>query len=145
MRDCTKRLIYKYLLLELKYDFMGYEFDEITDLSFHHLLIPRALSPSKGYEHGYFEHNGVILSKYTSHEYLHIVELYDLDRFYAITSEMLDEKIKGYISMQNIKAIDDILSGFEKDFSAETFANGHKVIKDVYTKRLVKKPIFIQK
>ena len=138
MKFCSKSIIYNYMLLKLKYDFMGYEFDSIDDLSFHHLLISSQLSPLLNFDRGYFECNRVMLSKYTSHEYLHIVELYDLDRFYAITSEMLDEKIKGYVSLENLVAIDDILNGFERDFASQTFPNGHKVIKDSYTKRLVK-------
>ena len=33
MRDITKLMIAKYKLLELKYDFMGYEFDKEKELS----------------------------------------------------------------------------------------------------------------
>ena len=142
MRECTKNLIRKYALMKLKYDFMGYTFDHVDDLSFHHLLVPRRISPSLGLNRGYSEWNGVILVQKTSHEYLHVVERFDLDRFYAITSEMLDEKIKGSISLENIKAIDDVLYSFEKEYCGKTYAgSGNEIVKPIYTKRLIKKSI----
>mgnify|MGYP006974673929 CR=1 FL=1 len=39
MRDITKLMIAKYKLLELKYDFMGYEFDKEKELSFEGLYV----------------------------------------------------------------------------------------------------------
>ena len=137
MRQSTKNLIRKYALMKLKYDFMGYEFEELEDLSFHHLLIPRTISPLLGMDRGYFEWNGVILVQRTSHEYLHIVEYFDFDRFLAITSEMLDERTKGYLSLKNIKEIDAILYGFEREYAGEIYPGSkHEIIKPQYTKRL---------
>ena len=125
--------------MKLKYDFMGYEFKKLKDLSFHHIIIPSSLSPIIGMERGYYEWNGVMLVHRTSHEYLHIVETFDLDRFYAITSEMLDEKIKGYISLDNLKAIDDILTSFEREYTGQTFKGSRsEIIKPAYTIRLLK-------
>ncbi len=118
---------------------MGYQFEEADELSFHHLLIPSRLCGSRGMDKGYYEWNGVMLVQHTSHEFLHIIEKYDLDRFYAITSEMLDEKMKGHISLENIKVIDDILYSFEKEYAGETFnGSGKPVIKEAYTKRLMR-------
>lgn len=115
----------------------GYEFEELEDLSFHHLLIPRTISPLLGLDRGYFEWNGVILVQRTSHEYLHIVEHFDLDRFLAITSEMLDERTKGYLSLKNIREIDDILNGFEREYTGKIFPGSkQEIIKPQYTKRL---------
>ncbi len=137
MKNCTKNLIKKYALMKLKYDFMGYEFEDAVELSFHHLLIPRTTSPIFGFDRGYFEWNGVMLVQRTSHEYLHIVEQFDLDRFLAITSEMYDEKNKGYISLKNISEIDDILTGFEKEYTGKIFQGSkQEIIKPAYVKRL---------
>lgn len=138
MRPSTKLLIDKYELLKLKYDFMGYEFERLKDLSFHHLLIPRCEASSMGLERGYFYWNGVILNKNIAHQYLHIVEEYDLDMFLDITSEMLDEKIKGYIDIENIRKINDILNCFEKEYYGKE-RNGQPIIKDKYLKRVLKK------
>lgn len=136
MRETTKRLIKKYALMKLKYDFMGYDFDELSDLSFHHLIIPRSVCPQLGLEKGYIECNGVILKKNSAHEYLHIVGQFDLDRFHAITSEMIDEKIKGYLDPQNLNEIDDILTGFEREYSGVCFpGSGKEIIKPQYTIR----------
>ncbi len=139
MRQSTKNLIRKYSLMKLKYDFMGYEFRRMSDLSFHHLIIPRSVSPFLDLDRGYYEWNGVILVQKSSHEFLHIIERFDLDRFYAITSEMLDEKLKGNISMDNIKKINDVLNSFEKEYIGQTFKGSHsEIIKPAYTKRLLK-------
>lgn len=148
MRDSTKNLIRKYALMRLKFDFMGYDFDEISELSFHHILIPRNVSPSFGLERGYVECNGVILKKSESHEYLHVIEKYDFDRFCDLTSEMLDEKIKGYLALENLEAIDDILEGFERDFAGVYFEGSKReIIKPSYTNRILqyKKTISIPK
>ena len=139
MRECTKNLLTKYELKRLKYDFMGYNFKSNNELSFHHLIIPRTNPPLISTNKGYYEWNGVILVQRSSHEYLHVIESFDLDRYYAITSEMLDEKIKGYICWDNIKIIDDILNSFEKEYEGRVYqGNGKSILKDCYVKRLVK-------
>ena len=123
--------------MKLKYDFMGYEFKNVNELSFHHLIIPRHIAPLVGLERGYQSWNGVILKQHTSHVYLHTIEEFDLDRFYAITSEMLDEKIKGRISLDNIREIDDILNGFEREYAGKVYPGSrNEIVKEVYTRRL---------
>lgn len=60
----------------------------------------------------------------------------------AITSEMLDQKLKGYLDMKSISAIDDILTSFEREYSGVTFKGSHKeIIKPAYTKRLLKRNV----
>ncbi len=131
----TKNLLTKYALMKLKYDFMGYSFNEVEELSFHHLIVPAKECPALGFGKGYFEWNGALLVKNTAHPYLHLIEHHDLDRFEAIRSEIIDQKIKGHISEENLKAIDDILTSFELEV-----LNGSKKpkIKEEYTKRLYK-------
>ncbi len=139
MNKRTELMIKKYCLLKLKYDFMGFSFQNKKELSYHHLIIPRIYSNSLGIGKGIYEWNGSILNKNTSHAYLHLIELYDLDRYFAITSEILDEIIKGYLDPQNIIYINDILVSFEKEFANERNHKGKIIIKEEYTKRLFKR------
>ena len=140
MRDITKLMIVKYRLLELKYDFMGYEFNKEKDLSFHHLIVPHRLCDIKNIpEDGYVEWNGAILKQTTSHNYLHVVERYDRDMFNAITLRMIDENIKGYLDTNDIRYIDDVLNCFEKEYSGARTKSGKPLIKEEYTRRLIRR------
>ena len=116
----------KYALNKLKYDFMGFNFTRPEQLSYHHLIIPKRLGGPVTIE------NGAILRQETSHKYLHTIERYDLDMFNAITSEMIDENIKGYLDMKNLIAIDDILNNFEKEYCGTRTKKGHLLIKPEY-------------
>jgi hypothetical protein len=135
MREITKLMIKKYALNRLKYDFMGYDFRDSQKLSFHHLIVPRRLCKSKGLGDGYYEWNGAILRQDTSHDYLHIIERYDLDMFNAITSEMIDENVKGYLDGVNLRAIDDVLTQFEREYCGTRTKQGKILIKESYTRR----------
>lgn len=135
MREITKLMIKKYALNRLKYDFMGYDFRDSQQLSFHHLIVPRRLCKRKGLGDGYVEWNGAILRQDTAHDYLHIVEQYDLDMFNAITSEMIDENIKGYLDKVNLRAIDDVLTQFEREYCGTRTKQGKVLIKEPYTRR----------
>ena len=140
MRDITKLMIVKYKLLELKYDFMGYEFDKEKELTFHHLIVPHRLCQIKNIpEDGYVEWNGAILKQSTAHNYLHIIERYDRDMFEAITQEMVQENDKGYLDLKNILYIDDILKCFEREYSGARTKNGKPLIKEEYTRRRVRR------
>ena len=140
MRDVTKLMILKYNLLELKYDFMGYEFDKPKELSFHHLIVPHRICKARNMEdEGYIEQNGAILKQKTAHNYLHIIERYDRDMFDAITCQMVDENIKGFLDMKNIKRIDDILQCFEREYSGARTKTGNPLIKEEYVRRRILK------
>lgn len=140
MRDITKLMIEKYKLLELKYDFMGYEFNKEKELSFHHLIVPKRICVARGMEDlGYSMQNGAILKQSTSHNYLHIIERYDREMFDAITALMVGENLQGYLDMNYIKYIDDILQCFEKEYSGAKTKSGKPLIREEYTKRLVRR------
>ena len=139
MREITKEMIIAYRLKKLGYDFMGYQFNRPQQLSFHHLIIPHRHCKENGLGEGYLWWNGAILRQNTSHEYLHIIESKDLDRFNAITSELIDENIKGHLDQENLLAIDDILNGFEKEYCGARTKKGCPLIKKEYTQRLVRK------
>ncbi|MDV3426734.1 MAG: hypothetical protein LIR50_06030 [Bacillota bacterium] len=139
MREVTKLMIKKYALLKLKYDFMGYTFERPNQLSFHHLIVPHRECKAKGLGEGYLEWNGALLRQNTAHEYLHTIEKYDYDMFTAITSEMVDENLKGYLDYKNLKAIDDILNQFEREYIGKYSKKGYPIIREEYTRRLVQK------
>ena len=139
MKEITKLMIKKYALMKLKYDFMGYEFQRSNQLSFHHLIVPKRYCKQEGLGEGYLDWNGAILRQDTSHDYLHIIERYDPEIFELITSEMIDENLKGRLDMENIKAIDDLLSYFEREHCSDRTKKGNLIIKPEYTRRLVRK------
>lgn len=132
-------MIKRYALKSLKYDFMAYPFNDEKQLSFHHLIIPKRLSEKAGIGDGYVMWNGAILVQNTSHNYLHMIEQYDRDMFLAITREMIEENKKGYLDIENLKRIDDILKQFEKEYCNVRTRKGTYIIKEEYTKRLVKR------
>ena len=139
MREITKEMIIAYKLKKLGYDFMGFEFNRTQQLSFHHLIIQHRYCKENGLGEGYLWWNGVILRQNTSHEYLHVIESKDIDRFNAITSELIDENVKGYLDQENLLAIDDILDSFEKEYCGTYTKKGKPLIIDEYTSRLARK------
>lgn len=132
MSEITLYMIDYYCIKQLGYDFMGFQkINNNEILTYHHLLIPKRCNGEKTLE------NGVLLYR-TSHDYLHLIEVYDLDIFDAITSEMLDMVIKGYLDMENILQIDKLLCQFEDKY-INFFAHDQSIIKNEYTRRLIKK------
>ena len=132
MKVVTRILVDKFDLIELKYDFMGFYFKNTKELSFHHLIFPSRYCKDFGLGDGLFLWNGAILVRKTAHDYLHIIEKFDIERFYAITRELVKENVQGYLDYKNLKEISDILSGFEKEYS------GNGIIKESFTRRLIK-------
>ena len=139
MKNTTKLMIEKYALKKLKYDFMGYEFQRTNELSFHHLIVPHKDCKELGLIHnGVLIWNGAIL-KECSHQYLHTINNYDREIFNRITNEMIDENVKGYLDLYNIRRINDLLTYFENNYCNVKDKKGHFIIKEEYTKRLYKK------
>ena len=135
MREITKQMIDYYKIMKLGYDFLGYPVSQKSQLSFHHLIIQHRYCKEVGLGDGYLWWNGAILVQKTSHEYLHLIEAKDFDMFSAITSEMIDENIKGYLDMDNLKYILDILHCFEREHCSDRGKKGNYLIKDEYLYR----------
>lgn len=136
MREITKIMIIEYRLMKLGYDFMGYEIVRKPDLSFHHLIVPHRDCKDMGLGEGYVKWNGAILNQETSHDYLHLIESKDREIFEAITSEMIDENVKGHLDIENLKRIRDLLLYFEKEHYDDKNKKGKRLIKEDYiTKR----------
>ena len=137
MKNTAKLMIEKYALKKLKYDFMGYEFQRTTELSFHHLIVPHKDCKELGLIHnGVLMWNGAILVQDTSHEYLHVIANYDKEIFNRITNEMIEENVKGYLDLNNIRHINDLLTYFEIKYCGVTNKKGYPIIKEEYTKRM---------
>lgn len=135
MRETTEKMIKNFKIMELGFDFMGYSVDKKSSLSFHHLIIPHRESQKYRIGEGYLYWNGAILRQNTSHDYLHLIETIDYDMFMAITSEMIDENIKGYLDITNLRYINDCLSLFEREHCSDMSKKGKLLIKDDYLKR----------
>ena len=119
---------------------MGYEFDYLEQLSFHHLLLSHKLCKEHNVKNeGYELWNGAVLNQNSSHTYLHIIENYDFERFLAITMEMYDENIKGYLDYNNLLYINEILNSFEREYCGVRNENGNLIIKEKYTRRRIKR------
>lgn len=129
MREVTKLMIKDFKIMKLGYDFMGYKVNRTKDLSFHHLIIPHRESKAYGLGEGYLYWNGAILRQNTSHDYLHIIEKIDPEIFYELTSEMIDENIKGRLDIDNLKRIHDLLLYFEREHDHDTSKKGKLLIK----------------
>ena len=129
MREVTKLMIKDFKIMKLGYDFMGYKVNRTKDLSFHHLIIPHRESKAYGIGEGYLYWNGAILCGKTIHPYLHLIESVDPEIFYELTSEMIDENIKGRLDIDNLKRIHDLLLYFEREHDHDTSKKGKLLIK----------------
>lgn len=129
MREVTKLMIKDFKIMKLGYDFMGYKVNRTKDLSFHHLIIPHRESKTYGIGEGYLYWNGAILRQNTSHDYAHVIEKIDPDIFYELTSEMIDENIKGRLDIDNLKRIHDLLLYFEREHDHDKTKKGKLLIK----------------
>lgn len=139
MRDVTEKMIKKYMILENKIDFMGYFFCKKEELSFHHLIVPKSKCEMYGIQGGYYEWNGAILVKETSHNYLHLIERVDRIIFEKITDILIEENKDGKLDKKYLREINNQLLYFERNYGKEKAANGDAIIKPEYCKRLIKK------
>ena len=129
MKEITKIMVNDFKIMKLGYDFLGYKVTRKQDLSFHHLIIQRRHCKEAGLGEGYLYWNGAILRQNTSHDYLHLIEKIDPDIFYELTSEMIDENIKGRLDIDNLKRIHDLLLYFEREHDRDTSKKGKLLIK----------------
>ena len=130
MKEITKIMINDFKIMKFGMDFMGYKVTRKEQLSFHHLIIDhkdcKTLHvPSEGYVYW----NGAMLRQNTSHDYAHLIQKIDPEIFYLITSEMIDENIKGRLDIDNLKRIHDLLLYFEREHDHDTSKKGKLLIK----------------
>lgn len=139
MQEVSKLMIREFSIRKLGYDFMGYRVNRNSSLSFHHLIVPKRDCRKYGLGDGYDYWNGAILVQNTSHEYLHIIEQYDRKRFEDITMQMIYQKMKGHLDVENLEEIGRLLSEFEKNYTGLYTSKGKQLVKNIYiTDRLLK-------
>ena len=131
MKSITREMTRLYRLKDWGCDFAGFTFSTPEQLSYHHLIIAARNGGPDTIQHG------AILNGRTSHPYLHIIEAKDPEIFYLITSEMLDENIKGRLDIENLKKIRELLLYFEKEHKDDTTKKGKRLIKWEYINRRV--------
>lgn len=85
---------------------------------------------------GYTRDNGAILKQSSSHDYLHLIEMYDRDRFLEITKYLVEENKMGRLDEGCLKKIRDVLESFEMEYKYVTNSNGNKIIKKEFTNRI---------
>lgn len=129
MKQIVKDMIKIYKIDKLGFDFCGYSLQKGDIYTYHHNIIARRNGGPETIS------NGAILCGKTSHQYLHLIEAKDYDMFSAITSEMIDENVKGYLDMDNLRYILDVLHCFEREYLLAKRKNGDYLIKDEYLYR----------
>ena len=133
MKQVTNLMINEFRVMERGIDFMGYDVKRKESLSFHHLIIARRNCARKNIPNdGYVRWNGSILVQDTSHNYLHAIERVDEEIFYLITSEMIDQNLKGRLDKENLLKIKELLEYFEREHSGDITRKGKPLIKPEY-------------
>lgn len=138
MKNITREMIKQYRIRKLRYDFMGYTFNRVEDLSFHHLIVPKRDCRDRGLGDGYLYWNGAILNQETSHDYLHTIERVDRKLFLLITQEMIEQNEKGYLDLENLRRIRKILLYFEDEHKNDRNKQGKLLIKRQYIDKRIK-------
>ena len=113
------------------YDFMGYTFRTVDDLSYHHIIKQCDGGPKT-------IDNGALLTKDTAHPYLHIIEDRDLDMYVYINKIL--KQINSQHSqptMSQLRAIREVLLEFEREHCADRNSNGKLLIKQKYIDRRI--------
>lgn len=129
MRKITIEMIKKWEMLN--YDWMYYKVSDARPFTYHHLLIPCRMNQKRTIRNG-----AVLCGNGSSHNYIHLIERIDPDRYDAITLILKEVNLQEFMTTEKqYKAIDDILKGFEKEYSGTTDRNGKSIIKEDYIKR----------
>lgn len=132
MSRLRERLYKEYKLEEVGYDFMGYEFGSKKELSTHHIIPRNSGGQTK-------KNNLCILNRYTSHNYIHLIEDYDYKIFLQVSKYLMEQVKKGKIDQEELKRINELLLFFEDKYKNEQARNGELLIKEEYkTKRIIK-------
>lgn len=131
MSRLRERLYKDYELETLGYDFMGYEFGSKKDLSTHHIIPKHSGGQTK-------KNNLCVLNRFTSHNYIHLIEDYDYKTFLNISRCLMEQVKLGKVSIGEINIIFELLQEFEFKHKDLEDRNGELLIKPEYkTKRII--------
>ena len=130
MSRLRERLYKEYKLGELGYDFMGYTFEDKRELSTHHVFPKHSGGETK-------KNNLCVLNRFTSHNYIHLIEDYDQKVFLQISSHLLKQVKEGKIDIDEIREIIDLLQFFEFKYRDEETRNGERLIKPEFKEKRI--------
>lgn len=128
MSKLKDRIYYDFGINKLGFDFMGYEFESKTDLTYHHIQ-PKHSGGQTTYN------NGALLVRQTSHNYIHTIEEIDYKTFLMISKLLIKEKERGIVDIDLLKEIDYILCYFEDKYKETYTKKGTLVIKEEFVRR----------
>lgn len=132
MSRLRERLYKEYDLENLGYDFMGYEFGSKKELSTHHIIPRHSGGQTK-------KNNLCVLTRDTSHNYIHLIEDYEYKTFLQISKCLMEQVKNGKIDLEEIKRINEILLYFEYKYrNAEAKTGGLLIRPEYKDKRIIK-------
>lgn len=132
MSKLREKLYKQYDLENLGYDFLGYTFNSKKELSTHHIIPKHNGGQTK-------KNNLCVLNRYTSHNYIHLIEDYDYKTFLNISRCLMEQVKLGKVSIGEINIIYELLQEFEFKHKDDTDRNGVLIIKKEYKeKRIIK-------
>ncbi len=124
---CDMRSIYRLR----HYDFMGYTFRNINDLSYHH-IIKKSDGRLKTLE------NGALLVKDTAHPYLHIIEEKEYEMYVFINNILKAINTQQcHPTLEQLKEIRRVLLEFESIHIHDLNSAGQPIIKKKYLDRRI--------
>lgn len=113
------------------YDFMGYTFRTVNDLSYHH-IIKKSDGGPKTIE------NGALLVKDTSHPYLHIIEDREFEIYNYINNILLEiNRQQKPPTKEQLLAIREALYEFEAKHKQDISSSGKLLIRRHYIDRRI--------
>lgn len=133
MSKLRERIYKDFKMEQLGYDFLGYTFESKKELSTHHILPRHSGGQTK-------KNNLCALNRFTSHNYIHLIEDTDYKVFLELSKYLLEEVSKGEISREQLLRIADVLQFFEYKYRDEEDRHGELLIRPEYkSKRIILK------
>lgn len=129
MTKLKTKLYDNFKLQQLGVDFMGYEFDEKKDLTYHHIQ-PKNYGGETTYK------NGALLIR-PSHNYIHTIEAFDFRLFLELSQELKKEHAQGEITRDRLVTIAQMLKYFETKYKDSYTRGGSPLIKDEFVRRRI--------
>lgn len=130
MSKLRERIYKDFKMEQLGYDFMGYTFESKRELSTHHILPRHSGGQTK-------KNNLCALNRFTSHNYIHLIEDTDYKVFLELSKYLLEEVSKGEISREQLLKIADALQFFEFKYRDEEDRNGERLIRPEYKEKRI--------
>ena len=133
MSKLRERIYKDFKMEQLGYDFLGYKFESKRELSTHHILPRHSGGQTK-------KNNLCALNRFTSHNYIHLIEDTDYKVFLELSKYLLEEVSKGEIGREQLLRIADALQFFEFKYRDEEDRHGERLIRPEYkSKRIILK------